>query len=95
MSVPELHLEKLVLIVDSNEAQRLIATWETVSAMKLPEDKRNEHWAEISRVDIDDLEALLPMLFENDILGEEGTVAEEALNYIRSRMLDLLQKPPR
>lgn len=103
----ELRLEKLVLIVDSPEAQRLVATWETLyekhdfsfirGAWWLEAGVSHilVDWSELSRVDIDDAIALCPVLFENEILSLDGTVAQEALNYIRARMLDALQKPPR
>jgi hypothetical protein len=103
----DLHLERLVLIVDSLEAQRMIATWnmawerfadELISfddvGEKLTEGFR-ESWSRVANVDIDDLNTLVPVLFDNDLLGSEGKVAPEALRYIQARMLDALQKPPR
>jgi len=104
----ELHLEKLVLIIDSPESQRLVATWETAHERYhhlLPDvpplmwadgaPRFIDAWATMARVDVDDLASLIPVLFENDILLPEGEVAEEALNFVRVRMMDALQKPPR
>jgi len=112
MSTPEtqltdLHLERLVLIVDSNEAQRLVATWYMVwerygDRLENPDDVGEAlaeeflaQWSKVSAVDIDDVMSLVPVLFENELLVAEGQVAPEALRFIQSRMLDLLQKPPR
>jgi hypothetical protein len=99
-------VERLVLIVDSAEAQRLVATWPTAWMRYqglLEEDASIDEWsydfmsswARLARCDIDDVEALIPVLFENELLLAEGVVAAEALQYVQARMRDALQKPPR
>ena len=103
---PNLRLERLVLIVDSAEAQRLVATWPTAWSRyqgMLEEDASIDEWsydfmsswARLARCDIDDVEALIPVLFENELLLPEGVVAREALEYVQARMRDALQKPSR
>jgi hypothetical protein len=100
-------LVRIVLIVDSPEAQRLVATWymawERYSALldkstdtgdELSEEFRDA-WARIARCDIDDVDTLIPVLFENELLLAEGGVAQEALRYVRTRMEDLLARPLR
>jgi hypothetical protein len=97
---------RLVLIVDSPEAQRLVATWASAwerYADLLDETQEElvkqitEHfasaWSRISRVDIDDVTQLLPVLFENEILMADGQVSPVARAYIDSRMLAAMEKP--
>jgi hypothetical protein len=103
----DLKLERIVLIVDSPEAQRMVATWymaweRYADLLQVSTDTGGQltpgfkqAWARISRCDIDDVEALVPVLFENELLLSEGTVAPEALRYVQARMVDALQKPPR
>jgi hypothetical protein len=105
--VGSLKLERIVLIVDSPEAQRLVATWymaweryadQLTNSQDTGDElspEFRESWARIARCDIDDVDNLIPVLFENELLLSEGAVATEALRYVQARMVDALQKPPR
>lgn len=100
-------LVRVVLIVDSPEAQRLVATWYMawerygglLANIQDTGDELSDEfcgaWARIARCDIDDVYMLIPVLFENELLLAEGGVAPEALRYVQTRMQDLFDRPLR
>jgi len=79
------NIEALVLLEGDLEAQRLVATWANVQT---DDDlsKTYDRWSEMSGVDIDDVQRLAPVLFQNGILGPEGFAEERALQFIRARV---------
>lgn len=85
-----MRLEALVLIEDDKEAQKLVVTWPSVHAAS--DDAIDAEWARISGVDIDDLERIAPVLFQNEILGPAGFVDEDAIRFIKSQIAAILTR---
>ena len=98
--------DEVLLLLDGNEdACKLVATWPTVGprfaedpqAMteedRVAYDQRvNEEWERISGVHIDDIERLVPVLFENEMLGPGGFVDEKAEGFVRAQIAFTLRK---
>ena len=85
-------LEKLVLIVDDRDAQKLIATWPIVGPRQPAgatdgEDMDDRplilEWERVSGVDRERIARLEPVLFENAILGPDGYVSSDAMRLLR------------
>lgn len=83
----------LVLLNDDPLAQRLVVTWPNLptATQQLIADGHDEEvgtaqdqWAAISGVDIDDLRRKLPLLFENHLIGRDGSVDDMVKTYIAS-----------
>lgn len=92
----------LVLIEDGIEPLKLIITWpkvwfdyrdllEGVDIRRLHAGLEfTEEWARVSGVDIDLIEKWAPVLFENGLILDEGTVSSIAAAYCRYRGLTVL-----
>ena len=98
MSDREVELEKLVLLEGDLLAQRLVVTWGKVwleygellqglPAALTSEDDFAKAWARLSGVDVDDIERLAPVLFENGLLYEDGAASDTAMGYVKSRII--------
>lgn len=93
--------EALVLIEDDRDAQRMCVTWERIGdryGRAGSEEEKAEVrllWSELSGVDIEDIERLIPMLFGNNILGAGGIVDGEVLMFIRNRVDRILSRGKR
>lgn len=97
------NVELLVLIEESGSAQRMIVTWPKVHfdyreemTVDYPGDLKSDdpftaRWSRICDVDIDDIERLAPVLFENGLLGEDGTIMDTVKAFMVKRGLEIVE----
>lgn len=102
-----MNLEAIALIEDDEISQRLCVTWPLVAervqaraygaqGVPIVPFAIVEAWAKFTGPDVlpHDVEHRVPVLFANGILLKDGTVAEEALQFIRGRLAESLPRRP-
>ena len=86
-----MELRVLAILDDNRDAVKLVATWPIVGPhAKVEVEQREvridpddlEHWADVSGVDSDDIQRLLPQLFHTEICGPEGRIDPHASTYL-------------
>lgn len=99
---PDVKPELLVLVEDCLPPLKMIVTWPKAHfdygaalVEKRPGDLEADDafsmaWARIAGIDVDEVEKWSPVLFENGLLFEAGTVSDTAEGYVKSRGLVIL-----
>lgn len=91
-----MNIEAVVLLEGDLDAQRLVVTWAQVANQyEQDPDAARERWASISGVYVEDVQRLEPMLFGNDIIASGGMVDDNAMMFIRGRIVTSMPKPTR
>lgn len=101
--------EVWLLVADELEAQKLIVTWpkvwqewrEHLELTKLPEDSSDamdaliEGWGELSGVEEQRIRHFVPILFENQLLGWDGTQADRIMGLLRAQVAATIRRQTR
>lgn len=93
-----MQLEALVLLEDSPDARKLVATWAAIGERYDGDDDNAEMieaWERVSGVHAPDIERLEPILFANGIISTGGIVDPEAQRYLRAHVAQTLQRQSR